>query len=101
MLTNNQMGPPEKPIASEKQIISLGRVLQKLREEDNVDVLIETTIAYIQEQFGYQLIWIALYDRLKHALSGKGGITPTKDTSFLQKRLVLSPGDLLEPYKSG
>ncbi|MGF1959205.1 MAG: GAF domain-containing protein [Aulosira sp. DedVER01a] len=90
------MGPPEKPIAAEKQIISLGRVLQKLREEDNVEVLIETTIAYIKEQFEYQLIWIALYDRLNHTLSGKGGMTPTKDTNFLQQRLVLSPGDLLE-----
>ncbi len=96
MLTNNQMGPPEKLIAAEKQIISLGRVLQKLREEDNVEVLIETTIAYIKEQFDYQLIWIALYDRLNHTLSGKGGMTPTKDTNFLQQRLVLSSGDLLE-----
>ncbi|BAY27807.1 putative GAF sensor protein [Calothrix sp. NIES-2100] len=96
MLTNNQMGPPEKPIAAEKQILSLGRVLQKLREEDNLEVLIETTIAYIKEHFDYELIWIALYDRLKHTLTGKGGITPTKESNFLHQRLVLSPGDLLE-----
>ncbi|MBD2356310.1 GAF domain-containing protein [Tolypothrix sp. FACHB-123] len=90
------MGPPEKPTAAEKQILSLGRVLQKLREEDNVEVLIETTIAYIREQFDYQLIWVALYDRLNHTLFGKGGITPNKETNFLYQRLVLSPGDLLE-----
>ncbi|MEH1957357.1 GAF domain-containing protein [Nostoc sp.] len=90
------MGQPQKPIAAEQQILSLGRVLQSLREEDDVDVLIETTISYLKEQFDYRLIWIALYDRLNHILFGKGGITPDRDTSFLRQRVVLSPGDLLE-----
>ncbi|MEA5627451.1 GAF domain-containing protein [Nostoc sp. UHCC 0251] len=90
------MGQPQKPIAAEQQILSLGRVLQSLREEDDVDVLIETTISYLKEQFDYKLIWIALYDRLNHILFGKGGITPDRDTSFLRQRVVLSPGDLLE-----
>ncbi|WP_017655463.1 GAF domain-containing protein [Fortiea contorta] len=90
------MGQPQQPIAAEKQILSLGRFLQKLREEDNVDVLIATAISYLQEQFSYQLIWIALYDRLNHVLLGKGGLSTDKDISFLQQRLVLNPGDLLE-----
>jgi GAF domain-containing protein len=90
------MGQPQKPIAAEQQILSLGRVLQSLREEDDVDVLIETTISYLKEQFDYKLIWIALYDRLNHILFGKGGITPGNDTVFLRQRVVLSPGDLLE-----
>ncbi|MEH2459220.1 sensor histidine kinase [Nostoc sp.] len=90
------MGQPQKPIAGEQQIISLGRILQRLREEDNVDVLIETTISYLKEQFDYKLIWIALYDRLNHILFGKGGITPDNDTVFLRQRVVLNPGDLLE-----
>ncbi|MCC5646341.1 GAF domain-containing protein [Nostoc sp. CHAB 5824] len=90
------MGQPQKSIAAEQQILSLGRVLQSLREEDDVDVLIETTISYLKEQFDYKLIWIALYDRLNHILFGKGGITPDHDTSFLRQRVVLSPGDLLE-----
>ncbi|MDZ8137405.1 MAG: GAF domain-containing protein [Nostoc sp. DedQUE04] len=90
------MGQPQKPIAAEQQILSLGRVLQSLREEDDVDVLIETTISYLKEEFDYKLIWIALYDRLNHILFGKGGITPDRDMSFLRQRVVLSPGDLLE-----
>ncbi|MEH2390523.1 MAG: GAF domain-containing protein [Nostoc sp.] len=90
------MGQPQKPIAAEQQILSLGRVLQSLREEEDVDVLIETTISYLKEQFDYRLIWIALYDRLNHILFGKGGITPDRDTSFLRQRVVLSSGDLLE-----
>jgi len=90
------MGQPQKQDAAEQQILSLGRVLQTLREEDDVEVLIETTISYLQEQFDYSLIWIALYDRLNHILFGKGGITPGSDTNFLQQRLVLSPGHLLE-----
>lgn len=96
MLTNDQMGQPQKPIAAEQPILSLGRVLQSLKEEDNVDVLIEITIAYLIEQCNYQLIWIALYDRLNHKLLGKGGSVPDGDTSFLQQSLALNPGDLLE-----
>ncbi|MBU7587221.1 MAG: GAF domain-containing protein [Nostoc sp. TH1S01] len=90
------MGQPQKPIAAEQTIIALGRVLQTLREEDNVDVLIDTTISYIREQFDYNLVWIALYDRPKHTLIGKGGIAPDGDTKFLRKQVTLTPGGLLE-----
>ncbi|MEO1560461.1 MAG: GAF domain-containing protein, partial [Cyanobacteria bacterium J06632_19] len=46
----------------------------------------------------YSLIWIALYDRLNHILFGKGGATPDSnlENAYLQQRVVLSPGDLLE-----
>lgn len=90
------MLPPQKPTTPDQHIFSLGRVLQSLREESDTDVLIETTISYLKEQFEYKLIWIALYDRLNHILFGKGGITPSTDTSYLRQRVVLSPGDLLE-----
>ncbi|MBD2493337.1 GAF domain-containing protein [Nostoc sp. FACHB-280] len=90
------MGQPQRPIAAEHTIIALGRVLQTLREEDNVDVLIDTTIAYIKEQFDYNLVWIALYDLPKHTLIGKGGVAPDGDTKFLRKQVTLTPGGLLE-----
>jgi transcriptional regulator with GAF, ATPase, and Fis domain len=90
------MGQPQRPIAAEQHIISLGRVLQSLREEDNIDVLIETIINFVKEQFDYNLVWVALYDRLNHILIGKGGFSPGNDNSYLSQRLVLSPGDLLE-----
>ncbi|HYW18760.1 MAG TPA: sensor histidine kinase [Nodularia sp. (in: cyanobacteria)] len=90
------MGQPQKSLTDEQQILALCSVLQSLREEDDVDVLISSTISYIQKQFDYSLIWIALYDRLQHTLLGKGGITPDKDPSFLHKRVVLNPGDILE-----
>lgn len=86
----------QKFSAAEQQIFSLGRILQILREEDNAEVLIEKTISYLKEQFDYSLIWIALYDRLNHILFGKGGVTPDSENSYLQQRVVLSPGDLLE-----
>lgn len=83
-------------ITTEHKILSLGRILQNLREEDNVDALIEKTIVFFQNYFQYSLIWVALYDRLNHILFGKGGIIPGNETKILQQRLVLSPGDLLE-----
>jgi GAF domain-containing protein len=77
-------------------LVALGRTLQTLREEENADVLIETTLDYLTREFDYRLIWIAFYDRLEHRLFGKGGITPSGDISFLKQWFNLHPGDLLE-----
>jgi hypothetical protein len=90
------MGHQQSPADYENQIVALGRVLQTLREEENVDVLIETTLNYLVSEFEYRLIWISLYDKLDHRLFGKGGITPTGDTKFLKNKFTLTPGDLLE-----
>ena len=92
------MGQPTDPSASTRQLINLGRTLQTLREEDNVDVLMETTLGYLQTEFAYSLLWIGLYDRLEHRLLGKGGLLPNGDSKFslLRQRFTLSPGDLLE-----
>lgn len=80
----------------EEQIVTLERVIQTLREEENVEVLLETTIAYLQSELTYQVIWLGLYDRLDHRLLGKGGVVPNSDVAFLKQRFVLNPGDLLE-----
>jgi GAF domain-containing protein len=81
---------------NEDQLVNLGRALQALREEENAEVLIETTLNYLKDEFKYRLIWLALYDRLEHRLIGKGGITPNADTTLLKQRYNLYPGDLLE-----
>ncbi len=88
------MGPPEKTY--EKQLVALGRTLQTLREEENVEVLIETALSYLEAEFEYKLIWIGLYDRLDHRLLGKGGRTPEGDIPLFKQRFILTPGDILE-----
>jgi GAF domain-containing protein len=90
------MGQPNLHPHNENQLVALGRVLQTLREEENTEVLIETTVDYLADELKYSLIWIGLYDRLEHRLYGKGGIVPTGDTAFLKQRFNLNPGDLLE-----
>ena len=90
------MGQQHLQPHNENQLVALGRALQTLREEENADVLIETTLDYLASEFNYRLIWIGLYDRLEHRLFGKGGITPTGDTTFLKQWFDLNPGDLLE-----
>lgn len=80
----------------EKQFVALGGVLQTLREEENVDVLIQAALEYLKAEFSYRLVWIGLYDRVEHRLLGKGGVTPTGDVTFLKQRFFLNPGDLLE-----
>ncbi|CBN54320.1 GAF domain-containing protein [Kamptonema sp. PCC 6506] len=91
------MDEQQKQKDIEEQIISLERVLQTLREEENVDVLLEATLNYLQTEFeDYQVIWIGLYDRTGHRLFGKGGIVPKGEITFLKQRFTLNPGDLLE-----
>lgn len=90
------MGQQHLQPDNENQLVALGRTLQTLREEENAEVLIETTLDYLANEFDYRLIWIGLYDRLDHRLVGKGGITPTGDTTFLKQRFNLNSGDLLE-----
>lgn len=86
----------KEPNAYDRQLVTLGRTLQILREEENADVLIDTVFSFLHTEFDYSLIWIGLYDRLEHRLFGKGGITPKGDPTFLKQRFLLSPGDLLE-----
>lgn len=90
------MGQQSRPNSEDKPLVTLGRVLQTLREEDNVDVLIETTVNYLHTELNYSLIWIGFYDRLDHRIFGKGGITPNGQNGFLKQRFFLNPGDLLE-----
>ena len=90
------MGQQHLQPQNEHQLLSLGRILETLREEENADILIETTLAYLESEFNYRLIWIGLYDRLAHRLFGKGGIAPTDDIAFLRQQFDLQAGDLLE-----
>ncbi|MEG4010959.1 MULTISPECIES: sensor histidine kinase [unclassified Microcoleus] len=90
------MGHEQRSKDLDEQMAGLERVLQTLREEENVEVLLETTLGYLQAEFDWRLIWIGLYDRQAHRLFGKGGMTPNGDLSFLKQRFALNPGDLLE-----
>ncbi|WP_413167292.1 GAF domain-containing protein [Capilliphycus salinus ALCB114379] len=82
--------------ANSVQAMTLSRVLQTLREEDNIDVLLQTSLSYLQAKFNYRLIWIGLYDRLDHQLVGKAAKSLDEESSFLKQRFTLTPGDLLE-----
>ena len=91
------MGQSKEPNTSEQQLVSLGRVLQALREGTDIDGSIETALAYLKSSFNYELVWVGLYDRIDHCLIGKGGKLPEdKESAFLKQRLSLSSGDLLE-----
>lgn len=90
------MVQPKEPTTYDKHLISLGRTLQTLREEENADVLIDTLLNYVKAEFDYSLVWIGLYDRVEHQLFGKGGFSPRGDIPQFRQRFLLSPGDLLE-----
>ncbi len=90
------MSLPNDSTAYEQQLVALGRVLQTLREEEDVAVLVETAIRYMQEGFDYALVWVGLYDRMSHRIIGQGGFTPSGESNFLRQRFSLNPGDILE-----
>jgi transcriptional regulator with GAF, ATPase, and Fis domain len=95
MANDDQNGQPHKLQHTEQQIISLGQLLQNLRKDDRVDSLIKTTIAYLQESFEYPFIWIALYDESNKTLYGKGGLTPDRENSYLERSIVIKPENIL------
>ncbi|MDJ0615449.1 MAG: GAF domain-containing protein [Calothrix sp. MO_192.B10] len=91
------MAQQQKTKAAEQHpLTSLEGFLQNLRDGDNLDVLIATTIAYLQQEYDYNFIWIAVYHRLNHTLIGKDGILPNGDRNFARQRVLLDPGTLLE-----
>ncbi|KAM3093604.1 GAF domain-containing sensor histidine kinase [Phormidesmis sp. 146-12] len=91
------MGQSKEPNAYEQQLVSLGRVLQTLREGDDIEALLTTALSYLQTHFQPDLIWLGLYDRVDHRLVGKGGALPSgEDSAFLKQRFVLTSGDLME-----
>jgi GAF domain-containing protein len=91
------MAQQKQQTSYDKQLLALGRTLQTLREEENVEVLIETVLSFLEAEFDYILVWIGLYDRLDHRLLGKGGRVPDGvDLPLLRQRFPLTPGDILE-----
>jgi GAF domain-containing protein len=80
----------------DRQFVNLGRIMQFLRDEDNIDNLLSATLDYLRDNFDYKLIWIALYDAENHRLTGKCGTTPAGEIKFLKERFVLNAGDLLD-----
>jgi GAF domain-containing protein len=91
------MGPVKEPTTVEQLLVSLGQVLQTLRDAGDTQALLDTTLTYLKRQFSdYGLIWLGLYDRLDHRLVGKGGVLPKGATEVLKQRFSLTSGDLLE-----
>jgi GAF domain-containing protein len=91
------MSQSKEPSAHEQQLLTLGRVLQTLREAEDVDLLIATTLEYFKGSFNFDLIWIGLYDQGDHRIFGKGGITPNgEDLEYLRQKFLLTSGDVME-----
>ena len=80
---------------NQEQLITLANILQILREEDNVELLIESVFNYLLDNFDYRLIWLGLYDRIKHHLVGKKGF-PEDNNDFFKQTFILNSGGLLE-----
>jgi GAF domain-containing protein len=80
----------------DRQFVNLGRIMQFLRDEDDIDNLVTATLDYLRDNFEYKLVWVALYDQDNHRLTGKGGTTPAGEIKFLKERFALNAGDLLD-----
>lgn len=81
--------------AYEKQMVSLGRILQTLRDVEAADEAIRITFDHIKAEFDYEVSWIGLYDRTHHKLLTRASHSP-KGTRFVRASLNLTPGDVME-----
>jgi GAF domain-containing protein len=91
------MGQLKEPNSYEQQLVSLGRILQTMREGDSVAVVIDAVLAYLRTYASYELVWIGLYDAIDHRVCGKGGKSPLgQELPFLKQPLALDPGDVFE-----
>lgn len=79
-----------------EQLIALSKLLQTLRESNDLDRLTEAMVNHLQDHFDYRMVWIGLYDRVKHQLKGQGGISSLEDKSFLRKTFAINSGDVME-----
>ncbi len=77
------------------QLVTLESVLQTLREQENVETVIEITLRHLKRESDFNLVWIGLCDPAKPILIGQGGTAP-EDTPLLKQRIPISPGDLLD-----
>ncbi|MEN9245125.1 MAG: GAF domain-containing protein [Thermostichales cyanobacterium SRBZ-1_bins_19] len=81
---------------SDKPLVGLQVVLQKMRLERDPRVLTGLALDYLKSIFAAPLIWLALYDPVSHSLVGQGGVTTQEDTGVLQSTQPLQPGEFLE-----
>ncbi len=86
------------PKASEQSWVSLGQVLQALRDADDLQAVIDITLTYLKREFAhhYRLIWLGMYDQADHRLVGKGGTLSEDADKLLRQSFSLTSGDLLE-----
>ncbi|NEQ29584.1 MAG: GAF domain-containing protein [Leptolyngbya sp. SIO4C5] len=89
------MGQPKAPTRFEKQVVALGRILQTLRELEELEPLVEAVLEFVSSEFAYSLLWIGLYDRVNHQLRGQGTRAPMP-MRLSHQVIALNPGDLME-----
>jgi len=63
-------------------LAALEEFLQILREQDQFEVLIQTTLDYLSSEFDFDLVWIGLSEHANPGLSGQGGVIPVGDWHF-------------------
>jgi GAF domain-containing protein len=77
--------------------LDLGRILQRLRVTDGTEMLVKVVMDFLRNQFERcPLIWLGLYDRRTHKITGKGGILPSDNRRALRHSFGLMSGDTLE-----
>ncbi|MGD1902082.1 MAG: GAF domain-containing protein [Geitlerinemataceae cyanobacterium] len=89
--------PPPTASTNNDSTIELGRVLTRLRATNGVEMSVKVAMDFLQVKFERcPLIWLGLYDRRTHQITGKGGVLPTDNRRALRHSFCLKPGDTLE-----
>lgn len=94
--TTKTMGQDYDTKTYETQLISLAQVLQVFHTETDVGLLLKTTLDFLNQEFHYPLVWLAVYDAVDHQLVGKVGNSPLNNPELITQTIPLNTADLLE-----
>ncbi len=79
----------------EQQLVALQSVLHNLQGSQPVESLVTTALDFLQSEFDYSLIWLALHDTTANTLIGMGGIAP-READILKQSFSVLPGDTFD-----
>jgi GAF domain-containing protein len=84
------------PLSQERRFVALSQLLQTLREQDDIDTLIQFVVEHLERETGYGLIWVGLYDPADQVVIGRGGSSNNGRRLLQYDRLPVDSGSLLE-----
>ncbi len=91
---------PQLPVKTEyeQRLIALEQCLKHLQKQETVEGIGKIAQSFLNDQFQFDLVWIAFYQPQTHTLEGIAGKMPdpNKDQGVIRGKQSILPGDLFD-----